>query len=216
MATMLSTPSAREQQCNSTSFVSLPPEALQGIFGSLPDVVSLKAVLLTCSLFYRTFFAAESLNLNGLLCSQIGSDVMPIASMLSKAYDTQPWSKAAVLDYLSHLHEYRAPKLPMTWNFPDALRISQLHHDIEFFANNFAITKLALEAQPSPSRQEERRIRRTLYVSSYIVACFAHKDLYIRIVSVLQNSVACSLPTLRRGKMSNWDASMTIYTTNYP
>ena len=137
---------------------------MQAIFLFLPDIASLKSIRLTCSSFYCTYADAESVILNGILCSQIGSAMMPMALILSKAYDIPPWSEPEVLDYLSHLHEYRARKLPMMWTFPNALRVSQLHYHVEYFANDFATEKLASEAQPRPSIQEEHRIQRTLYL----------------------------------------------------
>ena len=167
MMTMSTTLAAQKQHCSKASFISLPTEILQVIFLSLPDVTSLKSVLLSCSLFYYTFVGAQPIILNRLLCNQIGSDMMPIAFILSKSYDIQPFSKVGVLDYLSCLHDYRSCKLPM-WTLPNALRISKLHHHVEFFANDFAsdfaIARFPGTAPGTPSVQEKHRLHRTLYL----------------------------------------------------
>ncbi len=142
-------------------FTSLSPEIKHAIFCSLPDVASLEALVLTCSSFYHTFLTAQSLVLKEIMRSQISADVISLAVVVSKSCDLRPWSRAGVLDFLSHFLEHRAP---IMWTLPRALHVSHLHSHIKFFAAEFAATKLAGEAQSRPSISETHRIERTFYV----------------------------------------------------
>lgn len=143
------------------TFTSLLPEIKHAIFCSLPDVASLKALILTCSSFYHTFLNAQSLVLKEIIRSQISGDVISLAVVVSRSCDLQPWSRAGVLDFLIHFLDFRAPIL---WTFPRALHVSELHSHIKFFVADFAATKLAGETQLGLSVYETLRIERTFYI----------------------------------------------------
>lgn len=148
-------------QSYTTAFTSLPPEIKQAIFCSLPDVASLKSLVLSHSSFYHVYLDAESLILGEILRRQIGSDMITLATVLSKSYNLRPWSKAGVLEFLSRLLEHEAP---ISWTLPQALFISQLHGHVEFFVAGFAAAKLADKTQKDLSRNEKFRITRSLYL----------------------------------------------------
>lgn len=143
------------------TLTSLPPEITQAIFCCLPDVASLKSLVLSHSSLYHVYLDAESLVLGEILRRQIGSEMISFATVLSKSYNLRPWSKAGVLDILSRLHEREAP---MLWTLPQALCVSQFHTHVEFFVAGFAVAKLADETPKELSSHEKLRITRSFYL----------------------------------------------------
>ncbi len=143
------------------TFTSLPPEITQAIFCSLPDVASLKSLVLSHSSLYHVYLDAESLVLGEILRRQIGSEMISFATVLSKSYNLRPWSREGVLDILSRIHEHEAPIL---WTLPQALCVSQLHSHVEFFVAGFAAAKLADKTQKELSSNDILRITRSFYL----------------------------------------------------
>jgi len=189
-----------KSQGYTNTFPSLLPEIKHAIFCSLPDVASLKALILTCSSFYYTFLNTQSLVLKEIIRNQISADMISLAFVLSRSCDLRPWSRAGVLDFLSHFPGYRAPIL---WTLPRALLVSELHSHIKFFAADFAATKLAGEASQGHPYTKSIVSSVHSFFSSCIVTCSVHANLPTRIASVLKSSGIRSSRCSRLGRVSN-------------
>lgn len=152
-------------------FLSLAPELKQAIFSSLPTVRTLASVTLTCSLFHRTFLDAAPLIIESILHTQIGSDLMFDAIILSKSTTLEPYSNDAAMELIELYAKQDLTCRSQVWKLRDALAMDTLHNSIDFFSRGIVSSTLSTnpvtgfdEVSPSPlSLLESNRIKRTFY-----------------------------------------------------
>ena len=152
-------------------FLSLPPELKQIIFSALPNASSLRSLVLTCSSFYRTFLDAETLIINSVLLTHIGSDLIFDAIVVSKSTTLEPCGSDAATELLELYAKQACTCLSPIQKLRDALVISSLHETIEIFSKEFASLALSTnpvtgleDASPYPlSLLESNRVKRTFY-----------------------------------------------------
>ncbi|MCJ1399993.1 hypothetical protein MMC11_003196 [Xylographa trunciseda] len=153
-----------------TLVTKLPAELIQLILCTLPDAVTLRAVVLSHSSFYHAFLAGKDHITLQILLNQIHPDLLPDAHAVLRSSRLKPWSRELVQEFLIHYHDGQLSPLP-AWTISDTVPISVLHNDIAFFMADFAT--MALAAHPitsvpdvSPSAftsPEKSRICRTFY-----------------------------------------------------
>ena len=158
----------------------LPPELKQAIFSLLPDVLSIPAIILTCSVLSRAFLDAESLILTRILQRQIHSNIAFEAylalnsSQLDLSFRTlkeEPWDLDKVRKLLENCDGNRSSSLDQRWRLRDALALSKLHEHVQFFTDRFASSALSIDptgevlsfSESQPSVTELHRIQRTFY-----------------------------------------------------
>ncbi|CAD6571721.1 MAG: hypothetical protein ASARMPRED_004764 [Alectoria sarmentosa] len=152
-------------------FLSLPPELKQAIFSALPDARTVRSLILTCSLLYRTFLDSESRIVESILHTRIGPDLMYDAIIVFQSTTLEPYSNDAAIELLRLYTTQDLTCLSQIWKLRDALAIDGLFDNIEFFTRGFASSALSSnpvtgldETSPSPlSILESNRIKRTFY-----------------------------------------------------
>ncbi|KAI8948488.1 hypothetical protein F4801DRAFT_556711 [Xylaria longipes] len=149
----------------------LPVELLRMILGVLPDVPSLHAAVLSCSMFYRAFLEAETSITTQVLLNQIDVDVVAEATIASKSallrpHDPDPKSREAILDFVAQNLQQR-PAPPTAWSLQKALHLGRLHFHVDALAKKFVATTLSRHPLNQSSHlvtdQEICRIERALY-----------------------------------------------------
>ncbi len=142
------------------------------IFSALPNASTLRSLVLTCSSFYRTFLDAETLIINAVLHTHIGSDLIFDAIVVSKYTTLEPDGSSDAATELLQLYAKQALTcLSPVWKLRDALAIGSLHETIEIFSKDFASLALFInpvtgieDASPFPlSLLESNRVKRTFY-----------------------------------------------------
>lgn len=152
-------------------FLSLPPELKQMIFSALPNASTLRSLVLTCSSCYRTFLDAETLIINAVLHTHIGSDLIFDAIVVSKSTTLEPDGSDAATELLQLYAKQALICLSPVWKLRDALAIGSLHETIEIFSKDFASLALSRnpvtglkDASPFPlSLLESNRVKRAFY-----------------------------------------------------
>ena len=158
---------------STSPFLNLAPELKQAIFPALPDVNTLKSLILTCSAFYHTFRDAESLIIKSILHNQIGSQLLFDALILLEHRMLGIYNAETVAHFFDTYAE-RALTLKSChrrWRLRHAVAISSLHDTIESLSQDFARSALATnpvtgldEPSPTPlSALESDRIKRAFY-----------------------------------------------------
>ncbi|MCJ1249618.1 hypothetical protein MMC30_006844 [Trapelia coarctata] len=142
------------------SLVSLPHEIRVAIFSFLPDVSSVKALALTCSLFLHTFGSAESVVLDSVLRAQIDPGLWSLVLTVLDSSSLEPWSREGVLRCLTEPDNKRVPRQCTSW---EALALSELQKHVQFFADDFASSALATASPNQASPMEMHRIQRAFY-----------------------------------------------------
>ncbi|CAF9935101.1 hypothetical protein IMSHALPRED_010107 [Imshaugia aleurites] len=175
------------------SLLGVPVEIKQAIFSSLPDVASLKALILTCTCLYHAFLDAASPTLTKILQAQIDPRLMRDAVTTYHSSRIPPRSRPAAQDllrgyiqsrndllrgYIRRRHDLlkgyiqsRTPLVLPTWILHSALELSEMHGHVQYFAYKFI--SFALSHNPVSGRPEKKaasislseitRIQRTLY-----------------------------------------------------
>ncbi|KAI0856525.1 hypothetical protein F4860DRAFT_492626 [Xylaria cubensis] len=151
-------------------FKRLPVELLQMILGHVPDVPSLYAAVLSCSLFYRAFEGIETTITTQVLLNQIDVSVLPEAMMTFESTllpdKSKPESSKAVDNFITRTLRQR-PTPPRSWSLQKALPFGQLHFYVDAFAKKFVETTLTRvpfhQPQHPVTKQEICRIQRALY-----------------------------------------------------
>lgn len=146
----------------------LPTEAVQAIMCSLSDIASLKALALSCSTFYHSFKASESLTVYQILLNQIGTEVLPEAYATYESSRIQRISVETTRDFAGRYLSSRRPVPIRNWKLKDALVISRLHDDVECLAESYVERAMEVRRKDgkearSPSNVEIWRIERALY-----------------------------------------------------
>ena len=147
---------------------TLSPELKYAIFTNLPDVTSAKSLALVSSSFYYTFLDAQSLILTRILQNEISTGLLQGAFAAYKASKIPLWTKQAIQDFLDEYFGRSLLHTNQNWNLSEALRLSNVHSCVEFFAAQFA--SFALSKNPTtrgsnaaPYSAEMARIKRNLY-----------------------------------------------------
>jgi len=177
------------QHKSPSSLECLPVELKLVLFCALPDIPSLKSLVCTASSFYHTFIDSQSLIVATVLSHEVHPDVMPEAVAVWEASIIKPWSKEQVQDFLKQYRDSNPSPTHPSWTLSDALRFSNLHSHIRFFAADFCSSILSVHpisevhdpAYVPPSLSELCRIQRIfyrfeLYCTLYRRQSFAQKS----------------------------------------
>ena len=149
----------------------MPVELRQQLLGSLPELMSLRSTVLTCSSFYQAFINAEVLITTSVLKNQVDLEVLPEAVTALESSYLQPWTRERIQEFA---HDYLGSRRvqPPSWTLAEALPLDRLHRHVQSFAAAFASRALReqlgvdeLDAIPKypPSPDEIHRIQRALY-----------------------------------------------------
>ncbi|MCJ1391400.1 hypothetical protein MMC18_004264 [Xylographa bjoerkii] len=147
------------------SLKSLPCEILLVIFCNLPDICSLKALILTCSSLFQAYRNSQSTVLKAVLSNQIPAYLLSDVTVVLNSSRVDPRMKEDVQQFLLHFSN-NSIYLPIQWSLPDAVAIDNLYVQIPFFVDGFASHRLSIKSPPHSmpmSPTERRRIERTLY-----------------------------------------------------
>ncbi|MCJ1434095.1 hypothetical protein MMC27_003461 [Xylographa pallens] len=154
---------------------SFPVELTQLILCALPDAVTLRALILSHSSFYRAFVAGRSLITLQVLLNQIPPNLLPDAVAVLKSCRLKPWSRELVQGFLVYYHEGRFSTLP-AWTISDAIPVSALYDDIAFFMADFST--VALAAHPITGIPDVSPLPLTSHEKSRISQAFYRFELY--------------------------------------
>lgn len=163
----------QDRQSRSSPVERLSVELVRLILSAVPDVESLRAAVLSCPLFYRSFLEAETSTTALVLRNQIDDSVLPeamaaAASLLLRPHGAQQTDQDAVEDFVAH-NLRRRPTPPRSLSLRDALLLGRLHVYVDRWAVTFATAALLQDAlhktQPGSAAtyQEMCRIERALY-----------------------------------------------------
>jgi hypothetical protein len=126
----------------SPPFETLPLETRQAVMRALPDVESLKWLVLSCSSFYHAFRDAESLITIRVLLNEVHLDVLLEAVAVFESARNGSWTRQEITDFAL---DRRIPP-PQSWTLADALSISKLYSHVHYFATDFACKCLGIQA----------------------------------------------------------------------
>ena len=155
-----------------SNFLSgVPFEIKQHILTMLPDIASLKALMLACPSFYQVFCDRKSYVLVRILNTYITPDLMCDALATFQSTPRLQWSKKKVNDLILRYTNRETNSLLPEWNHCNATALVEMHGHVQFFANgiaNSALSHVAMTglSNPNPvkaSPSELIRIQRTLY-----------------------------------------------------
>ena len=123
----------------------LPTELVQTILSHVTDISSLLGLAQSCNLFHHAFLDNRDSILHDVLQKEITANVLPEALLtfasacLSDDNDSKakPSVRHKELGYLLNLPQFvEIPQAPLS--IPDALAISELHDDVNYFSYGFA------------------------------------------------------------------------------
>lgn len=146
-------------------------ELVRMVLSAIPDVASLREAALSCPLFYRAFFDAETAITTQVLLNQIDASVLPEATAASESsslrpHDPEPQSRQDIFDFVARNLRQR-PTPPKSWLLGEALRLGRLHFHVDGLARMLAraaLTQHPLNSTAAiPTSQERWRIERALY-----------------------------------------------------
>ena len=166
------------------SLLGLPAEMQQKIFSSLADVASLRALILTCSILYRSFRAVEPLTIANIIRAQIDPSLMQDALTTLHFSRITPCSPSVAHNlHRTYARGETSFSVP-TWTLRDTLDLSELHSHVEFFARTFAssalshnpVTGLPKTDPVKISPSELIRIERTFYRFELYHTSFAERQ----------------------------------------
>lgn len=165
------------------SLPGLPVEIKQAIFSSLPDMASLKALISTCSCFYKSFLDCESSILTKVLLNQITPSLMPNAVATFKSSEMTPWTKERAENLLLLCTTGETSSVLRKWTLRNALVLSKMHEHVQFFTHRLTVDALLLHPvtglpeadRASVSPSELRRIQRALYRFEFYCNLFAFR-----------------------------------------
>ena len=149
---------------------SLPVELIQLILGALPDAVTLRALVLSHSSFYRAFITGKDFITFKVLLNQIVPNLLPDAVAVLESSRFRSWNRKLIQEFLADYHQGRLSP-SRTWTISDAVPVSMLHDDICFFMTDFVTVALAAnpvtgvpDVSPSPLTSREKfRISQAFY-----------------------------------------------------
>ena len=155
----------------SNSILGLPAEIKQLIFEQLADILSLRALISTCSTLYYFFLDYEPSILAEVLQRRIPPSLMHSALAILKSSEATLWSRQAAENLITLYAKTDKASLLPELNLRNALRLNEMHDHVQFFANRFATYAFSqhpvagrpdtIRARISPS--ELCRIERTFY-----------------------------------------------------
>lgn len=162
-----------------SSLVSLPFELIQAVLCFVPDVPSLRAVILTCTTLHRAFQNVERLVTERVLSNEIGSDLLREAHMVFESSRLKnSWSKKAVEAFLRRqklIITNETTLLPRPWTLSGGIYMDRIYQHVRYFAADFASSALSemfpLSSSanngptltPQPSASEIHRMKRTFF-----------------------------------------------------
>lgn len=162
-----------------SSLVSLPFELIQAVLCFVPDVLSLRAVISTCTTLHRAFQNVERLVTERVLSNEMGSDLLREAYMvLESSRLKNSWSKKAVEAFLRRqkLIITDETTLPLrTWTLSGGIYVDRIYQHVRYFAADFASSALSEmfplssanngpTLTPQPSASEIYRMERTFFL----------------------------------------------------
>lgn len=162
-----------------SSLVSLPFELIQTVLCFVPDIPSLRAVILTCTTLHRAFQNVERLVTERVLSNEIGSDLLREAYMvLESSRLKNSWSKKAVEAFLRRqklIFTDETTLLPRPWTLTGGIYVYGIYQHVRYFAADFASSALSKmfplsssanngpTLTPQPSAAEIHRMERTFF-----------------------------------------------------
>ena len=119
----------------------MPVELRQQLLRSLPDLMSLRSTVLTCSSFYQTFTNAEVFITTSVITNQVHSDVLPEAVAAVESSRLSPLTLESIRDFLDEYLSFRKTQ-PPSWTLSQALPLDGLHHHVKHIAAACALETL--------------------------------------------------------------------------
>lgn len=166
-------PSPSRLQPPSNFLLGLPAEIKLLIFEQLADIASLHAFISTCSTLYSFFLAFESSIIAKVLQRRIHPSLMHSALAILKSSERTPWSRQKAENLITLYTKTDKSSLRPELTLRNALRLSEMHDHVHFFAIRFAT--YALSQHPVTGRPQSQivtagistselcRIKRTFY-----------------------------------------------------
>ncbi|KAJ2971411.1 hypothetical protein NUW58_g9426 [Xylaria curta] len=149
----------------------LPVELLREVLEFLPDVSSLYAAVLSCSLFHSAFLGADETITTKVLLNQIDPNVLPEALVAFESaqlhpHNADPKCREDILDFVAQNLQQR-PTPYRSWSLRKAIQLGRIHSYVDTFAREFALIALSKchlkQFNIPPTLQELCRIERALY-----------------------------------------------------
>ena len=189
----------------SNSLLGLPAEIKQLIFEQLPDILSLRALISTCSTLRCVFLKSESSILAEVLQRQIPSSLMYPALAILKSSEPTPWSRQTAEDLITLYTNTDKSSLLRELSLRNAIRFSEMHDHVHFFANRFATYALSQHPvagipglTPVPTSPNElSRIERTFY----------RFQLYCNLIAWRKQGLSnrCTISSVISGGFAPWE-----------
>lgn len=148
----------------------MPVESRQEILRFLPDIMSLRSTVLTCSSFHQAFISAEVSIKTSVLENEVQEVLAEAVAALESSY-LQPWTRESIQKFVDDHLSSRKFQLP-SWTPSKVLQLDSLHRHVQSFAAAFASEALTEKLEPNelnaipqhpPSSQEIHRIQRAFY-----------------------------------------------------
>ena len=163
-------------------FNALPLECRQHILCDLPDIESLKSVLLSHSSLYSAFYNYKTPIILQIVQRHIPRELLAYAVLCYHARKIEPWTRAKVLDILDLYFNCRLVE-SFEWTIGAALNLVKFHESVTFFANDYIDNALGLVAPlnfpvHAPSETEWCRVARAFYLQETInhLFCFRNRE----------------------------------------
>ena len=160
----------------------IPTEIAQLILSHSPDAFTLKNLVLSSPIFYRSFLTARNAILKDILHNEFRPSILPDALATFYSGHT-PLGKDSKVEHV--LSRYDNPGLIHIecWSLSDALELSKIHDDVDYFASDYAstlsrhpVTACRLSEPVSLRPHELDRIKRVLYRFELYCNCFRKDD----------------------------------------
>lgn len=135
------------QEYNSIS--ALPVEIQVLIFQALPDVQTLRALILTNSYLHQVFLKFTASISFAVLSNEVPYTVLPEAIAAWSSSQIQPWSKSRVRKFLEDYHTNRDAQVCQSWTLSKAREVSRLYQCCRQLASAFISSN---SAYPPSSR----------------------------------------------------------------
>ena len=115
----------------------MPVELMQQLLGFLPDLMSLKSTVLTCSSIHKAFISAEHLITTSVLKNQVDPEVLPEAVAALESSCLQGRTHERICEFVhDHLDSRKSQLRP--WTLSEALALGGLHRHVQSLAAAFA------------------------------------------------------------------------------
>ena len=152
----------------------VPNEVTQLILSQCSDAFSLKNLIHSGPIFYRSFQAASSLILQAVLRNEIRPALLLDAFMLYHLAHVDTTDDDSVNACLSR-YDDPTSIIPKTWTLRDALILSRARENVEYFAGDFA---MKVSSHATIGRQVNGIGKLTLNESDRIARSFYRFEIY--------------------------------------